>query len=175
MSCDTNNPSPTIHGGAEYYICCQCGNGPQSIKLCPQCYHCSHIGCSFCTGDYQNAHEEKGPPSASILVKNSKASTDPSLVNTLSQDPSRTTRSPTSLPLSHGEMALNASVPERDAPTCVDEDAWTHGDHVTAPATDGDYTWYCHMCGDGPYGPVNVACVMCGHWKCGKCDVYPAK
>lgn len=175
MSCDTNNSSPTIRGGAELYICCQCGSGPQSIELCRQCYQCAHIGCSTCIGEYQTAHGEKGASSASILIEYSMASITPSLVNTLSQDYSRATHSPTSLPLSHGEVALNASVPERDAPTCVDENAWTHRDHVTAPATDGDYTWYCHQCGDGPYGPVNVACAMCYHRKCGDCNVYPAK
>jgi len=40
---------PQMFGDPDYWYCCLCGYGPQSVHLSPSCCSCGHDGCSNCT------------------------------------------------------------------------------------------------------------------------------
>src|SRR5882757_5021515 len=63
-----STPSFNALGGPNYYYCCGCGCGPQSIALCPLCIDCGHPGCSSCKSDAteKNSGQEISASAAAI-------------------------------------------------------------------------------------------------------------
>lgn len=43
--------------------------------------------------------------------------------------------------------------------------------HGSGPYDGGEYSWYCHECGNGPMASWNNFCSSCSHAPCGSCIV----
>ena len=154
-----STPSGNTLGGATTYYCCQCKNGPLSIRLCPACVHCGHYGCGLCETDAtENISDREIAPAtaAEILVYTNVSS---NVDSTHHLPPATPSRSPIH------------KIPDMDVTPTIcghfsDEE----------PTDGGGYIWFCCVCEDGPMTcAINAACCSCGHERCGRCVVEPQK
>jgi hypothetical protein len=155
-----STPSFNTLGEPTSYYCCDCGFGPQSMVLCPQCISCSHTGCSRCKSDAteKNSGREIGASAAAVeRVDFTDVSSDVSLTF---QRPSPTASATTRL----------EGIPDMNVTPAV------HGLVINGHPADGGSNWYCCQCGDGPNNmSLITGCCMCGHNKCGCCLIEPQK
>lgn len=167
---------PSQMGPPTLYLCCNCGAGPQSIKINPACYNCNHHGCGNCSA--ADASETGAFDTALLRAPDN---TDLQLSDTSGDGHlyagSPTTARFTACHRSQNEYHTQDLDPDERIPAydavrtmpplgSLEKDVRTHGGSA----------WYCCNCKDVPQGEFNnTCCPMCGQPRCAVCNMEPLK